>query len=77
MDLFEFELRYLSFQGLSTRLHLNWEQDALLRMAQTSGEGGLVKKLTETTPIELQEITLETYTEYKKELVASYKEHTF
>lgn len=74
MDIFEFELRYLSYKWLSDRLHLGWEQDALLQMVQTSWLGALQKKLTETTPAELRELTVETYTDSKRALVAKYQD---
>ena len=60
MDQFEFELRYLSYKWLSQRLHLQRQQDEILEMVKTSWNGALSKKLTETTPTELWELTLET-----------------
>lgn len=74
MDIFEFELRYLSYKGLSERLHLGWQESDFLQMVAISPEGKLEKKLTETTPQELREITLQTYTDYKKELLARYQD---
>lgn len=73
MDQFEFELRYLSFTWLAQRLHLDWEKDAILDMVKTSWGGTLQKKLTETTPTELKELTLETYTDNKKNLIEKYE----
>ncbi len=72
MDQFEFELRFLSYRGLSYRLHLDWEEDEILQMVKTSWKWHLEKKLTETTPTELRELTLETYTEYKYSLIEKY-----
>lgn len=72
MDIFEFELRYLSYKWLSERLHLWWAQDELLDMVKTSGLGALPKKLTETTPTELRALTLETYTQNKQQLIDRY-----
>lgn len=43
-------------------------------MVNTTWEGNLEKKLVETTPKELQEITLQTYTDYKKSLLEQYSE---
>lgn len=74
MDIFEFELRYLSYKGLAERLHLTWDEAEILQLVKISSEGQLTKKLTETTPQELAEITLQTYTEYKKEALNRFKD---
>jgi DNA polymerase III subunit alpha len=77
MDIFEFELRYLSYKWLSLRLNLNWNQEELLQMVRTSWLWQLTKKLTETTPSELKELTLETYTSDKKTLIENYETTMF
>lgn len=70
MDIFEFELRYLSYMGMKRRLQLNqWSDEQILEMVQITDDGQLVKKLTETTPAELKEITRLTYTDSKKQLI--------
>ncbi len=74
MDIFEFELRYSSFKWLSERLHLGWQEEDLLDMVDISWQGNLEKKLIETTPKELQELTVQTYTDYKKTLLDRYKD---
>lgn len=77
MDLFEFELRYLSYKWLSERLHLQRQQDEILEMVKTSWNWDLSKKLTETTPTELAELTLETYTPSKLVLLEKYKDSSY
>lgn len=41
-------------------------------LVKTTGRGALPKKLTETTPAELKELTLETYTDEKKKYIKQY-----
>ena len=65
MDLFEFELRFLSYKWLNTKFSLWLDEDYILELVKISNKGKLSKKLTDTTPEELQEITLETFTEEK------------
>jgi len=67
MDQFEFELRYLSYMWLSDRLQLARSQETILVLVKTTGRGALPKKLTETTPAELKELTLE-----KKKYIKQY-----
>lgn len=70
MDIFEFELRYLSYAGMRKRFEQNhWSDQDLLDMVEITTEGTLVKKLTETTPEELRELTRATYTEKKKTFI--------
>ena len=70
MDIFEFELRYLSYTGLKRKLQQNQRTDKdIFAMVQITDKGQLTKKLTETTPSELREITALTYTEKKKNFI--------
>jgi DNA-directed DNA polymerase III PolC len=77
MDQFEFELRYLSYQGLSDRLQLARSRDTLLTLVKTSWRGALSKLLTEITPNELKELTLETYTPEKQQFIDQYITRSF
>jgi len=43
-------------------------------MVQITDKGQLTKKLTETTPAELKEITILTYTDDKKKIIEKNKE---
>ncbi len=78
MDIFEFELRYLSYAGMKRRMEIDeWSDQDILSMVAITDKGHLTKKLTETTPAELKEITALTYTEEKKKLIAKYKENLY
>lgn len=65
MDLLEFEIRYRSFDGLSRKFNLGRAAEEICAMCQISSKGILEKKLTDTDPNELKELTLETYSDYK------------
>ncbi|MFA7284357.1 MAG: DNA polymerase III subunit alpha [Candidatus Absconditabacterales bacterium] len=65
MDLLEFEIRYRSFDGLSRKFNLGRTTEEICAMCQISSKGRLEKKLTDTDPNELKELTLETYSDYK------------
>jgi hypothetical protein len=45
-----------------------------LQLTKITNRGTLSKKLQDLTPDELHEITLETYTKYKKEIIEKYKD---
>jgi len=74
MDIFEFELRYKSYEWLSTRFDLWWDQETLLWLVKKTSQGALDKKLTDTSVEELHEKTMETYTGHKKTFVAEAKQ---
>lgn len=76
MDIFEFELRYLSYQGLSTTFHLWWTQEQILSYVSKHEEKGqLTKKLVDTDVNELRDLTRDTYTDTKKQLIQKGKDH--
>lgn len=72
MDLFEFEVRYRSYHWLLHYLHLDVDQEQLLKLITITNQGQLTKKLTETLPQELQQLTLDTYTDFKKKFIEIY-----
>ncbi len=72
MDLFQFELRFLSYRGLSHKLHLDRSQDVMVDVTRISPHGQLVQSLDKTTPEQLKELTLQTYTHAKKQLIEQY-----
>lgn len=56
------------------RLQLTkWSDEDILAMVHITDQGLLTKKLTETTPAELKEITTLTYTEKKKKYIEDHK----
>ncbi|MCX6823307.1 MAG: DNA polymerase III subunit alpha [candidate division SR1 bacterium] len=66
MHLHEFELRYRAYKGLNYKFNLGWDNETILQMTKISLKGILTKAVQEINPQELQEITLETYTQDKK-----------
>ena len=69
MDLHEFELRYLAYKGLKTRLRLNWDTETLVNLVKITDKGILEKSVPETSPADLKRFTHETYTSFKKKLI--------
>lgn len=74
MKIYEFELRYRAYEWLKNKLRLDWNQETILQLVKTSDKGQLTKSLPETTPTELKELTLETYTLWKKEFLQKQEE---
>ena len=70
MQLHEFELRYRAYKGLNYKFDLGWDDQTLLEMTKISIQGTLKKPVQETDPQELHEVTLETYTPFKKDHLA-------
>jgi hypothetical protein len=77
MDLFQFELRFLSYRGLSSKLGLDWSQEDIVNATRISPHGQLVNPLDKTTPDELKELTLQTYTLAKKKTIQQYEDQIF
>ena len=69
MNKFEFMLRHLWYCWLSERFDIDFNDDILLQLTQRTDDWKLVKKLTDTSPDELKELTLQTYTEFKKKFI--------
>ncbi len=74
MDINEFELRHRAYKWLNYKFHIDRDNDTLLQLTKITNRGTLSKKLQDLTPDELHEITLETYTKYKKEIIEKYKD---
>ena len=66
MHIHEFELRYRAYKWLNHKFDLWWDQSTILEMTKISNQGILKKPVQEIKPEELHEITLETYTHFKK-----------
>lgn len=75
MHIHEFELRYRAFVGLQYRLKLDWTQDEIVSLTKISSQGNPDKKIQELSPQELQEITIQTYTSYKKDFLTNTQDH--
>ena len=75
MDIFEFELRWLAYKWLFEKFNLPYKEEDILNLVKISDKWKLEKKLTETSPDELRQITLQTYTKYKKEFIEKNKDN--
>ncbi len=69
MDIFEFELRYLSYTWFNRIYQQNRTEDEIVNLVKITNKGQLDKKLTETTPEEIKQLTYESYTQYKKDFL--------
>ena len=76
MHIHEFELRYRAYKWLNHKFNLWWDQQTLLEMVKVSTKGTLNKAVQDIKPEELHEITLETYTKFKKEFLEDHKDQT-
>mgnify|MGYP002348087644 CR=1 FL=1 len=74
MDIFEFELRYMAYHGFSNKFDLWWDDEIILNLVKKTNKWELTKKITQTTPSELKELTIETYTKFKKDFLEKNKE---
>lgn len=70
----EWYLRYLSFVWLNTRFWTRFSQEEIFHLVRKLDVPGLQKKLTETTPEELREISLTYYSENKKKFLHTLSE---
>ena len=73
MHIHEFELRYRAYKWLNHKFKLWRDQETILNMTKISNKGIPTKPIQEIEPEELHEITLETYTTFKKEFIEKNK----
>ncbi|USN55274.1 MAG: hypothetical protein H6765_01380 [Candidatus Peribacteria bacterium] len=71
MQLHEFELRYKAYQGLKTRYQLNISEEDIFSLVKKTDQGALEKVIYECSLDELWDATRATYTQYKKDTLAS------
>jgi len=74
MNLHEFELRTMCYAWLSTIYDLWWTKDEILLLVKKSPRWQLTKPLLETSVEELWELTRDTYTTYKKNILQKNKD---
>jgi DNA polymerase III subunit alpha len=74
MDLHEFELRYRAYKWLNHKFDLWWDQKTLLEMTKISDQWIVSKDLPDISPQELKEMTLQTYTTFKKDYLQEKQE---
>lgn len=65
----EWYLRYLSFKGLNWRYQTDIAEETIFDLVQKTDKPSLEKKLTETTPEELKELSLTYYSDEKKKIL--------
>lgn len=68
----EWYLRYISYKWLNWRYDYGITQEQLLLLVQKIDKPWLQKKLTESSPEELKELSLTFYSEEKKELLSTF-----
>ncbi len=73
MDIFEFELRYLAYKWLNERFNLSLQDNIIFELIKISNKWKISKKIQEITPDELHEITIETFSTYKKNFLNNIK----
>lgn len=69
MDIFEFELRYISYKWLNRKYELNLDQNTIINLVKITDKWEINKELTKITPEELKESTIQTYTNFKKKFL--------
>ena len=74
MLLHEIELRYRAYKWLNHKFDLNRDAETILKLTKISSKWMLKKPVQEVDPAELHEMTLETYTLFKKEYIAEHGE---
>ena len=70
----EWYLRYLSFEWLNWRYNYGIDREVIFKLVQKLDKPGLQKKLTDSTPEELKELSLTYYGEEKKEILSWFEQ---
>ncbi|MDP5039139.1 MAG: DNA polymerase III subunit alpha, partial [Candidatus Gracilibacteria bacterium] len=70
----EWYLRYLSYIGLNWRYDYNIPKEKIFKLVQKLDKPGLEKKLTESSPEELKELSLTFYSEEKKNILKEFSQ---
>jgi len=76
MDIFEFELRYYSYIGLSTRLSLGRDESTILALVKKNKWWELSNHITQTSIEQLRDATKQTYTKAKKQFLQEFAQTT-
>ena len=69
MDIFEFQLRFQAYQGLSRICKLWRAEEILIKMVTTSSKWIPAKNIQDISPEELRELTKDTYSTYKVDIL--------
>ena len=70
MDIFEFELRYNAYNWLNYKFELWRDLDTVINLVKITDKWKTDKKLQEITPAEIHDLTVQTYTQFKKDFIA-------
>jgi len=76
VDIFEFELRYKAYTGLSRICRLWRDKNKIIDMVRLSSQWKPDKALQEISPDELKILTTKTYTTYKQDFIKNQKDFT-
>ena len=74
MNLHEFELRYRAYKWLNHKFNIGRDNETILQLTKISNQWIVTKSLPEISPSELKEITVQTYTKFKKEYLEEQKD---
>lgn len=74
MSLHEFELRRRAYKWFNHKFSIGRDEETILQLVRISDKWVLSKKLQETTPEEIHDMTIETYTDFKKDFIKQNKE---
>lgn len=69
MEAYEFELRWRAYAWLARRLKYNWDESVIANLVKRTDKWVLESALKDTSPEDLHNFTLQTYTQYKKDFV--------
>ncbi len=75
LDTSEWYLRYLSFKWLNYRFNFCLSEEIIFELVKKLDKKGLQKKLTDTLPDELKELSITYYTDEKKNFINSLDEN--
>lgn len=76
MDIFEFELRYNAYTGLVRLCRLSRDEKMIITMVATTEKGVPQRSLQEISPEELKNLTKDTYTKKKVDILTHHQEFT-
>ena len=69
MEAYEFELRWRAYAGLARRLKYSRDEKTIANLVKRTNKWNLEAALKDTSPDDLHNFTVETYTPYKKDFI--------
>ena len=73
MEAYEFELRWRAYAWMAIRLKFSREETDIIKLVKRTDEWKLEHALKDTSPEDLHNFTLQTYTKYKKNFIEKNK----